>query len=1122
MDGQNVNIDLNSGLDTQSNDMLVSVNSPKFLHNRQKMQGRYMPNSVRYEHDGWAVDNDVYEFEKVDVNIETTPKQYLVSRETVSADVPLYKFFVKDEAGNIIGTFKYTPKSNNVTNDRVTINVSDGLTAVVKYNRNTNKWELVSGNGCRLEATQDNQYRYTLTVINTAKTFQNQTYTFTKGTDIEINDKSFELISQKATGSEYGNEGVSISTNTTGVTAVKVGGVDYKNATSRPGTVGVKDSIELSFVPTEKKFVTHFSGIGSSEPLKLMNFEAHDKVIDNYITLSMSGEDYNAQHSWDNCDETALAYDAASGHKMRLKLDVAIPVWGGISFLKGVRRNTIGANRITTPADIVADCGGKLQLAPGKISGGYLYRYNTTVLAANITVWQQCKDITKDFTLTPCSQMQLHVKYSYYKIGVDDKFTECEKDFYDEYVKTHGKEYYKTEKEEISLGSDNGYTVTHYYYKKFVPTKITGDKYIDEFDKWAWTCADIETLMDFEGIHKRFSWTSGTQMVDRKESKAAIDTSMDYGIENLGKLVKGACKWSADNSWYNYDTAGTELYSDKAGFDDDSYYHTDVYPTVFDVNGRSTAWIMQTADEDKFIRSNDNHISYWACLSSGEIQGYHIDEKGNGKSITEKFKKGIMAFCYKGVFSKYLSLKTPVANARKQSTEFTYDDFELTNADAETSSNTYDISSMFDLEIGNVRFSSGQNSITLNVIKKGIEPEYIFYCVKDSTSSSSDNKETPKRWWYKVDDIKDRYCPGHIYNGAIDLAGSASGNMKAISVLNTYQGSSASNTVCFNLDAISANEKNYISNVTYQKGQLTVLKNFDTPEVDKYCAMLDTLEFEDSVPTVTTSINTTTGGVTATMAQTVAMKASSADPDISDFPVRITFTTAGNGVSAMGIAAPMAAAGVTGKSTFDTAYSVDKDTVKVKINLVAYLTVKLGTPYAIKKGSAAVSTLYADGICYAAVPRLDDASKTLRLGYSFLKGKAYLAFGTGTLSNYELKQSEFTIAGKSTEKTITFNTYEKKVVTGVTIDTTYEVSSAIDKATITTTYVTIVVEGKTYTIPVAAFTNTTQKPYLKYLYTRIDDADSKNIYLGKQYTDEEFQFLKQQWNTTVDVENFGG
>lgn len=1119
MDGQNVNIDLNAGLDTQSNDMLVSVNSPKFLHNRQKMQGRYMPNSVRYEHDGWAVDNDVYEFEKVDVTIETSPKQYLVSRETVSSDVPLYKFFVKDEAGNIIGTFKYTPKSNNITNDQMTIHVSDSLTAVVKYNRVTNKWELVSGNGCRLEATQDNQYRYTLTVINTAKTFQNQTYIFTKGTDIEINGKPFELVSQNTTGSEYGNEGVTISTNTSGVTAVKVNGVDYKNASSRGGTVGVKDSIELSFVPTEKKFVTHFSGIGSSEPLKLMNFEAHDKVIDNYITLSLSGEEYNSStRAWNDCEETALAYDSSSGHKMRLKLDVAIPVWGGISFLKGMRRNTTGASRITTPADVVSDCGGKLQLHPGKISGGYLHRYSTTVLSANITVWQQCKDITKDFTLSPISPMQLHVKYSYYKIEPAATFTECGKEFYDEYVKTHSEEYYTTTEEEVSMGSDNGYTNTHYWYKKFVPTKVTGNATIEEFDKWAWTCADIETLMSFDGIHKLFSWTSETQKVARKDTGSSLGIGVDYGIENLGKLVSGACKWSADSSWNDYDTtSGTELYSDESSFDDNSFYHTDVYPKE-----GTTAWIMEDAVDDKFVRRNDKAISFWACLSSGEIQGYHKYEDGSGKSITPRFKNGILAFCYKGVFSKYLSLKNPVVNTRKQSAEFTYDDFELTDATTEASSNSYDVSSMFDLEVGNIRFSSGQNCITLNVVKKGTEPEYIFYCVKDSTSSSSDDKKTPKRWWFEVDDIKDRYCPGHIYNGSIDLAGSASGNMKAVAILNTYQGSSASNTVSFNLDAISANEKNYISNVTSQKGQLAVLQNFDTPEVDKYCAMLDTVEFVDSTPTVVTSLNTSTGEITATMGQSVTMVASSVDPDIKDFPVKILIYTAGDGVSDMGIVAPMSAAGVTGKSTFDTTYSVDKDTVKAKIDIVAYLTVKLGTPYAIKKGSTAVSAFYKNGICYAVAPRTDDPTKGLYLGYSFSKGKAYLSFtaDAANLGSYELKQSEFTIAGKSTEKTVTFNTYEKKVVTGVTIDTTYEVSSAIDKATINTTYVTIVVGGKTYTVPVSAFTNTTQKPYLKYLYTRIDDADSNNIYLGKQYTDEEFQFLKQQWNTTVDVENF--
>ena len=61
--GQKINIPLDSGLDVHSSDMLVPVAQPKFQHNRQKYQGRYLPTSLRYEHNGWAAGNGVYTFD---------------------------------------------------------------------------------------------------------------------------------------------------------------------------------------------------------------------------------------------------------------------------------------------------------------------------------------------------------------------------------------------------------------------------------------------------------------------------------------------------------------------------------------------------------------------------------------------------------------------------------------------------------------------------------------------------------------------------------------------------------------------------------------------------------------------------------------------------------------------------------------------------------------------------------------------------------------------------------------------------------------------------------------------------------------------------------------------------
>ena len=61
--GQKKDLPLNSPLDTKSSDMLVSVDQPKFAHNRQQYQGHVLPTSLRFEHNGWAAGEQVYEFE---------------------------------------------------------------------------------------------------------------------------------------------------------------------------------------------------------------------------------------------------------------------------------------------------------------------------------------------------------------------------------------------------------------------------------------------------------------------------------------------------------------------------------------------------------------------------------------------------------------------------------------------------------------------------------------------------------------------------------------------------------------------------------------------------------------------------------------------------------------------------------------------------------------------------------------------------------------------------------------------------------------------------------------------------------------------------------------------------
>lgn len=63
MEGANKNnINLESGLDISSSDMLVPFGQQTFQHNWQRFQGKFLPNSLRFEKNGWAAGWNVYNF----------------------------------------------------------------------------------------------------------------------------------------------------------------------------------------------------------------------------------------------------------------------------------------------------------------------------------------------------------------------------------------------------------------------------------------------------------------------------------------------------------------------------------------------------------------------------------------------------------------------------------------------------------------------------------------------------------------------------------------------------------------------------------------------------------------------------------------------------------------------------------------------------------------------------------------------------------------------------------------------------------------------------------------------------------------------------------------------------
>ena len=123
-DGQKIDINLESPLDTKSSDMLVSIQDTRFAHNRQKFQGHVLPTSLRYERNGWAAGWYVYDFKMGGGHIfsrndtpVTNRVQWLAATRSKLNNTPTYVISFKAAAQ---GTF-VDEEGNTIENNRTNI-----------------------------------------------------------------------------------------------------------------------------------------------------------------------------------------------------------------------------------------------------------------------------------------------------------------------------------------------------------------------------------------------------------------------------------------------------------------------------------------------------------------------------------------------------------------------------------------------------------------------------------------------------------------------------------------------------------------------------------------------------------------------------------------------------------------------------------------------------------------------------------------------------------------------------------------------------------------------------------------------------------------------------------------
>ena len=100
--GNKTPIDLEAGLNISTSDMLTPLSRQSFQHNWQKYQGKFLPNSLRFEKNGWAAGWNVYNF---DYNVYRKPENgYFVGIGQFNTNVKTLNIYDSESSYNAIHT----------------------------------------------------------------------------------------------------------------------------------------------------------------------------------------------------------------------------------------------------------------------------------------------------------------------------------------------------------------------------------------------------------------------------------------------------------------------------------------------------------------------------------------------------------------------------------------------------------------------------------------------------------------------------------------------------------------------------------------------------------------------------------------------------------------------------------------------------------------------------------------------------------------------------------------------------------------------------------------------------------------------------------------------------------
>lgn len=171
--GNKTPIDLEAGLNISTSDMLTPLAQQSFQHNWQKYQGKFLPNSLRFEKNGWAAGWNVYNF---DYNTyRKSENGYYVSIGQYNPYVKTLSIYDSESSYNSLHTTYVVPETVITVGD-VAVN-GNVITGNVKGKNFTLTWDPVlhtlscADPSIGLEYTVNGDYSVKFTVTDLTSSF---------------------------------------------------------------------------------------------------------------------------------------------------------------------------------------------------------------------------------------------------------------------------------------------------------------------------------------------------------------------------------------------------------------------------------------------------------------------------------------------------------------------------------------------------------------------------------------------------------------------------------------------------------------------------------------------------------------------------------------------------------------------------------------------------------------------------------------------------------------------------------------------------------------------------------------------------------------------------------------